>query len=110
VKFGLLQFFSWPGRRVPLSTVYKRAFQRMEVMDKSGYDAVWLAEHHFSTYSVCPSVHIMGTHIAAHTKNLRIGTAVSLAFVLPSPAPGRGGGAAGPCFGRPGELGRGARL
>ncbi len=79
MKFGLLQFFSWPGRRVPLSTVYKRAFQRMEVMDKSGYDAVWLAEHHFSTYSVCPSVHIMGTHIAAHTKNLRIGTAVSLA-------------------------------
>ena len=79
MKFGVLQFFSWPGRRVPLATVYKRAFQRMEVMDKTGYDAVWLAEHHFSTYSVCPSVHIMGTHIAAHTKNLRIGTAVSLA-------------------------------
>ena len=79
VKFGVLQFFSWPGRRVPLATVYERAFQRMEVMDKTGYDAVWLAEHHFSTYSVCPSVHIMGTHIAARTKNLRIGTAVSLA-------------------------------
>ena len=79
MKFGVLQFFSWPGRRVPLATVYERAFQRMEVMDKAGYDAVWLAEHHFSTYSVCPSVHIMGTHIAAHTKRLRIGTAVSLA-------------------------------
>ena len=79
MKFGVLQFFSWPGRRVPLATVYERAFQRMEVMDKTGYDAVWLAEHHFSTYSVCPSVHIMGTHIAAHTKNLRIGTAISLA-------------------------------
>ena len=79
MKFGVLQFFSWPGRRVPLETVYERAFQRMEVMDKTGYDAVWLAEHHFSTYSVCPSVHIMGAHIAAHTKNLRIGTAVSLA-------------------------------
>jgi alkanesulfonate monooxygenase SsuD/methylene tetrahydromethanopterin reductase-like flavin-dependent oxidoreductase (luciferase family) len=48
-------------------------------MDEGGYDAVWLAEHHFSTYSVCPSVHIMGTHVAAKTKNLRIGTAVSLA-------------------------------
>ena len=79
MKFGVLQFFSWPGRRVPLATVYDRAFQRMEVMDKTGYDAVWLAEHHFSTYSVCPSVHIMGTHIAARTKKLRIGTAVSLA-------------------------------
>jgi alkanesulfonate monooxygenase SsuD/methylene tetrahydromethanopterin reductase-like flavin-dependent oxidoreductase (luciferase family) len=79
MKFGVLQFFSWPGRRVPLETVYARAFDRMQVMDETGYDAVWLAEHHFSTYSVCPSVHIMGTHIAARTRRLRIGTAVSLA-------------------------------
>lgn len=79
MKFGVLQFFSWPGRRVPLEVVYERAFQRIMVMDQTGYDAVWLAEHHFSTYSVCPSVHIMGTHVAAHTKRLRIGTAVSLA-------------------------------
>ena len=41
--------------------------------------AVWLAEHHFSTYSVCPSVHIMGAHVAAQTKNIRIGTGISLA-------------------------------
>ena len=79
MKFGVLQFFSWPGRRVPLATVYERAFQRREIMDKTGYDAVWLAEHHFSTYSVCPLVHLMGTHIAARTENLRVGTAVSLA-------------------------------
>jgi alkanesulfonate monooxygenase SsuD/methylene tetrahydromethanopterin reductase-like flavin-dependent oxidoreductase (luciferase family) len=79
MKFGVLQFFSWPGRRIPLEDVYQRALQRMEVMDRTGYDAVWLAEHHFSTYSVCPSVHVMGTHIAARTRRLRIGTAVSLA-------------------------------
>ena len=48
-------------------------------MDTNGYDAVWLAEHHFSTYSVCPSVHVMAMHAADITKNLRIGTAVSLA-------------------------------
>jgi len=79
MKFAVLQFFSWPGKRVPLPTVYERAFQRIDVMEKTGYDAVWLAEHHFSTYSVCPSIHMMGTHIAARTKRLRIGTAVSLA-------------------------------
>jgi alkanesulfonate monooxygenase SsuD/methylene tetrahydromethanopterin reductase-like flavin-dependent oxidoreductase (luciferase family) len=79
MKFAVLQFFSWPGQRVPLPTVYERAFQRIDVMEKSGYDAVWLAEHHFSTYSVCPSIHMMGTHIAARTERLRIGTAVSLA-------------------------------
>ena len=79
MKFGVLQFFSWPGRRVALPTVYARAFERMKIMDETGYDAVWLAEHHFSTYSVCPSVHMMGTHVAAQTKNIRIGTAISLA-------------------------------
>lgn len=79
MKFGVLQFFSWPQRRVTLQTVYERAMQRIDVMDNSGYDAVWLAEHHFTEYSVCPSVHIMGMHIANKTKNLHIGTAVSLA-------------------------------
>jgi alkanesulfonate monooxygenase SsuD/methylene tetrahydromethanopterin reductase-like flavin-dependent oxidoreductase (luciferase family) len=79
MKFGVLQFFSWPERRVALPTVYERAMQRIEIMDQTGYDAVWLAEHHFSSFSVCPSVHVMGTHVAARTRNLRIGTAVSLA-------------------------------
>lgn len=79
MKFGVLQFFSWPQRRNDLQTVYDRAMYRIDVMDKNGYDAVWLAEHHFTDYSVCPSVHMMGMHVANNTKNIRIGTAVSLA-------------------------------
>jgi alkanesulfonate monooxygenase SsuD/methylene tetrahydromethanopterin reductase-like flavin-dependent oxidoreductase (luciferase family) len=79
MKFGVLQFFSWPERRVTLPTVYERALQRIEIMDEAGFDAVWLAEHHFTGYSVCPSVHMMGVHVANHTKRLRIGMAVSLA-------------------------------
>jgi alkanesulfonate monooxygenase SsuD/methylene tetrahydromethanopterin reductase-like flavin-dependent oxidoreductase (luciferase family) len=80
MQFGVLQFFSWPNRAVPLPTVYARALDRIEIMDRSGgYEAVWLAEHHFNTYSVCPSVHLMGMQAAARTQRLRIGTAVSLA-------------------------------
>ncbi len=79
MKFGVLQFFSWPERRVSLETVYDRALNRIEIMDRTGYDTVWLAEHHFSSYSICPSVHLMGMHVAGRTQNLRIGTAVSLA-------------------------------
>jgi len=79
VKFGVLQFFSWPERRIPIGQVYERALSRIEIMDRTGYDAVWLAEHHFNSFSVCPSVHVMGTHVAARTQRLRIGTAVTLA-------------------------------
>jgi len=79
MKVGVLQFFSWPERRVAIETVYDRALERIEIMDRTGYDAVWLAEHHFHSFSVCPSVHMMGTHVAARTRRLRIGTAVSLA-------------------------------
>jgi len=79
MKIGVLQFFSWPERRVDLAQVYERALQRIEIMDRSGFDAVWLAEHHFSSFSVCPSVHMMGVMAAARTSRLRIGTGVSLA-------------------------------
>jgi alkanesulfonate monooxygenase SsuD/methylene tetrahydromethanopterin reductase-like flavin-dependent oxidoreductase (luciferase family) len=79
VKVGVLQFFGWADRAIPLESVYSRALERFQVMDRTGYDAVWLAEHHFSSFSVCPSVHMMGTMAAAQTEKLRIGTAVSLA-------------------------------
>jgi alkanesulfonate monooxygenase SsuD/methylene tetrahydromethanopterin reductase-like flavin-dependent oxidoreductase (luciferase family) len=79
MKFGVLQFFSWPDRRVSLPTVYERALQRIEIMDRSGYDAIWLTEHHFNDYSVCPSIPVMGSYVAARTKRLHIATGVTLA-------------------------------
>ena len=79
MKMGVLQFFGWLDRSVPLRSVYETALERFAIMDAAGYDAVWLAEHHFSSFSVCPSVHMMGVMAATRTKRLRIGTAVSLA-------------------------------
>lgn len=79
MKVGVLQFFGWRDRSVALEDIYARAMERIEIMDQTGYDAVWLAEHHFSSYSVCPSVHLMAMQVAARTKHLRIGTGVTLA-------------------------------
>ena len=79
MKVGVLQFFGWPDRSVPLRSIYDTALERIAIMDTAGYDAVWLAEHHFSGFSVCPSVHMMGVMAAARTRRLRIGTGVSLA-------------------------------
>ncbi len=79
MKFGILQFFSWPERRTEIATVYQRGLERIEIMDQNGYDAVWLTEHHFNDYSVCPSIPVIGTYAAARTKNIRIGAGVCLA-------------------------------
>jgi alkanesulfonate monooxygenase SsuD/methylene tetrahydromethanopterin reductase-like flavin-dependent oxidoreductase (luciferase family) len=79
MKVGVLQFFGWLDRAVPLPSIYEQVLERIAIMDTTGYDAVWLAEHHFSAFSVCPSVHMTGVMAATPTKRLRIGTAVSLA-------------------------------
>jgi alkanesulfonate monooxygenase SsuD/methylene tetrahydromethanopterin reductase-like flavin-dependent oxidoreductase (luciferase family) len=79
MKVGVLQFFGWQDRSIPLPSIYSMALERIVIMDRAGYDAVWLAEHHFSSFSVCPSVHMMGVMAAARTERLRIGTGVSLA-------------------------------
>ena len=41
-------------------------FSRIDIMEQSGYDAVWLAEHHFSTYSVSFDQHDGNTHRRSH--------------------------------------------
>ena len=46
MKVGVLQFFGWRDRSVPLEDVYARALDRIDAMDRSGYDAVWLADLH----------------------------------------------------------------
>jgi alkanesulfonate monooxygenase SsuD/methylene tetrahydromethanopterin reductase-like flavin-dependent oxidoreductase (luciferase family) len=79
MRFGVLQFFSWSDRTIPSLMVYARVLERIDVMEASGYDAVWITEHHFNDYSICPSIPVMGAYVAARTKRLRIATGVTLA-------------------------------
>ena len=80
MKFGVLQFFSWPGRRGDLKDVYDRATERVHIMDQNPYDCVWIAEHHFGNYSMCPSPLVLASHLAGLTSKIRLGPAV---LVLP---------------------------
>lgn len=43
--------------------------------ENSGFEAVWLAEHHFIRYGGCPSPPVLAAHLLAATTRLRIGTA-----------------------------------
>ncbi|HZE40494.1 MAG TPA: LLM class flavin-dependent oxidoreductase [Stackebrandtia sp.] len=43
--------------------------------EAAGFDAVWIAEHHFIRYGACPSVPLLAAHILARTTRLRVGSA-----------------------------------
>ena len=64
-----------PPREV-LDTTVRQAVLAEEL----GFDAIWLAEHHFSDYGVAPSTAVLAGAIAARTDTIRIGTGV---LVLP---------------------------
>ncbi|WP_328861766.1 LLM class flavin-dependent oxidoreductase [Streptomyces sp. NBC_00306] len=61
-----------------------RAVRSAEVAEESGLDSVWLAEHHFVPYGVCPSAVTLAALLLGRTERIRVGTAVT---VLPSVHP-----------------------
>ncbi|WP_335935613.1 LLM class flavin-dependent oxidoreductase [Streptomyces sp. PTD5-9] len=61
-----------------------RAIRSTEVAEESGLDSVWLAEHHFVPYGVCPSAVTLAALLLGRTRRIRVGTAVS---VLPAQHP-----------------------
>ena len=67
-------------RRRPLH----RAVRTAEAAEDAGLDAVWLAEHHFVPYGVCPSAVTLAALLLGRTRRIRVGTAVS---VLPTAHP-----------------------
>ncbi|MER7695311.1 MULTISPECIES: LLM class flavin-dependent oxidoreductase [unclassified Streptomyces] len=64
--------------------VLHRAVRSAEAAEVSGLDSVWLAEHHFVPYGVCPSATTLAALLLGRTRRIRIGTAVS---VLPNHHP-----------------------
>lgn len=60
--------------------VYARALEQAQAAEDLGFDSVWIAEHHFSSYGYCPHPLMMATAIAQRTRRIRVGTAV---LVLP---------------------------
>lgn len=61
-----------------------RAISTAEAAEAAGLDAVWLAEHHFVPYGVCPSAVTLAGMLLGRTERIGVGTAVS---VLPTAHP-----------------------
>ena len=61
-----------------------RAISAADAAEAAGLDAVWLAEHHFVPYGVCPSAATLAGVLLGRTSRIGVGTAVS---VLPTAHP-----------------------
>ncbi|MHB8576831.1 MAG: LLM class flavin-dependent oxidoreductase [Dehalococcoidia bacterium] len=58
--------------------VYDTELAQMIAAEALGFTSVWVAEHHFSDYGLCPVPPVLAAHVAARTRGLRVGMAVSL--------------------------------
>ncbi|MBI3744100.1 MAG: LLM class flavin-dependent oxidoreductase [Chloroflexi bacterium] len=58
--------------------VYRNEIELMVLAEDLGFDAVWMAEHHFLHYGIDPDPLLLATHVAARTKRIRIGTAANI--------------------------------
>ena len=58
-----------------LNTVYDKSIAMAELMDRTGYDTLWFAEHHFQRegYECIPNILMLALHLSHLTKNLKFG-------------------------------------
>jgi alkanesulfonate monooxygenase SsuD/methylene tetrahydromethanopterin reductase-like flavin-dependent oxidoreductase (luciferase family) len=64
-----------------LVQVFDKATRIATLMDRCGYDVVWLAEHHFQRegYEVIPNILMLAVHLAHLTKTIRFGCGFNIA-------------------------------
>ncbi|WP_409184021.1 LLM class flavin-dependent oxidoreductase [Amycolatopsis sp. VS8301801F10] len=60
------------------AAVLRRTVQAACAAEAAGFDDVWLAEHHFMPYGVCPSAITLAAHVLGRTSRIGVGTAVSV--------------------------------
>lgn len=77
IEFGLFYDFDIQKGATQPET-FQRCFDQIEVSESMGVDSVWLAEVHFSPFSVLSSPLIVASSVATRTSRVRIGIAVQV--------------------------------
>ena len=77
MEFGL--FFDFDIRKgASQAETFERCFRQVEASEEMGVDSIWLAEVHFSPFSVLSSPLIVASSVATRTTRARIGIAVQV--------------------------------
>jgi len=77
MSFGLF-FLMQRDERWSEQAVYESDVSQMLAAEALGYESVWIAEHHFNDYGLCPAPQVLASFLAARTSRLRLGMGVSL--------------------------------
>ncbi len=75
MKFAFFTHAPWPEGADP-GQILAETTEQIQYAEELGFVSAWLAEHHFTRYSMVPSSLILATHLAARTRTIRLGTAV----------------------------------
>lgn len=79
MDFGTFLLLQSPTAR-PHAEIFSRATEIAQTADEMGFESIWCAEHHFSTYGYLSRPLMFAVHLANNTKRIRVGSAV---VVLP---------------------------
>lgn len=77
LRFGVLLLSGqFPGRTH--TEVLDTTVATAVAAEEAGFDDVWIAEHHFMSYGVCPSAVTLAGYLLGATRRIAVGTAVSV--------------------------------
>ena len=75
MKFGFFTHMPWPEDTSP-DRIIGNTTEQIQYAESLGFYSAWLAEHHFTRYCMGASTLVIAANLAAHTKSIRLGTAV----------------------------------
>ena len=80
MDLGLFCLMTQRDGSTGIGQLYADNLALVKLAEDIGFGIAWIAEHHFSNYSMCPAPHVMMGHLAAHTSRIKLGAGV---LVLP---------------------------
>ncbi|PYN91477.1 MAG: hypothetical protein DMD89_30740, partial [Candidatus Rokuibacteriota bacterium] len=76
MDFGL--FYYCQGRGVAHDQAYAEMLDEIVLAERLGFGECWLAEHHFTDYSILPSPNLIIATALARTSRMRFGNYVNV--------------------------------
>ena len=72
--FSVMDFY--PDRQASAAGFYREMIELAVRAERLGYASVWVTEHHFAHYGICPSPPVLLAAMAQWTERIRLGPAI----------------------------------